>query len=108
MATSKKRAERRYRVRYRDPTRRKRSKTLPRLGQTRRFKLSSSRGWPAWLPLGGNRRGPPYCWGPRSQSASAGTPLPGEQRVDVDRATNAAVSALGRDAFTRVLERGRE
>ena len=29
------------------------------------------------------------------------------ERIDVDRATDAAVSALGREAFTGVLERGR-
>jgi hypothetical protein len=37
----------------------------------------------------------------------AGTPLPPQERVDVDRATDAAVSALGREAFTKALERGR-
>lgn len=37
----------------------------------------------------------------------AGTPLPPQERVDVDRATDVAVSALGREAFTGVLERGR-
>ena len=37
----------------------------------------------------------------------AGTSLPPQERVDVDRATDAAVSAIGREAFTGVLERGR-
>lgn len=37
----------------------------------------------------------------------AGTPLAPQERVDVDRATDAAVSALGREAFTGVLERSR-
>jgi hypothetical protein len=70
--------------------------------------LSPLRGWLAWLPLGSSRRGPPYCWGPRSQSASApGRLSPPQERVDVDRATDVAVSALGREAFTGVLERGR-
>jgi hypothetical protein len=36
----------------------------------------------------------------------AGTPLPLRERVDVDRATNAAVGALGREAFTRAREQG--
>ena len=35
-----KRAERRYRVRYRDPSGRERSKTFPRLAQARRFKAT--------------------------------------------------------------------
>jgi hypothetical protein len=38
MAHIEKRAERRYRVRYRDPAGRERSKTFPRLDQARRFK----------------------------------------------------------------------
>src|SRR6266511_339509 len=37
----------------------------------------------------------------------AGTPLPPQERVDVDRATDVAVRALGREAFPGVLERGR-
>ena len=40
MAHIEKRAERRYRVRYRDPTGRERSKTFPRLGQARRYKAT--------------------------------------------------------------------
>lgn len=40
MAHIEKRAQRRYRVRYRDPTGRERSKTFPRLGQARRFKAT--------------------------------------------------------------------
>jgi hypothetical protein len=36
-----------------------------------------------------------------------GTPLPPQERVDADRATDAVVGAVGREAFTRVLERGR-
>lgn len=40
MADIEKRAQRRYRVRYRDPTGRERSKTFPRLGQARRFKAT--------------------------------------------------------------------
>jgi predicted ATPase/DNA-binding SARP family transcriptional activator len=38
---------------------------------------------------------------------ATGTPLPPEERVDVDRATDVVVSALGEEAFTKVLERGR-
>jgi hypothetical protein len=36
----------------------------------------------------------------------AGTPLPPQERVDLDRVTD-AVAALGREAFTGVPERGR-
>jgi tetratricopeptide (TPR) repeat protein len=37
----------------------------------------------------------------------AGTPIPQQERVDVDRATDAAVTALGPEAFTGMHERGR-
>ena len=37
----------------------------------------------------------------------AGTPPAPQERVDIDRATDAAVSALGREAFTGALEQGR-
>jgi hypothetical protein len=37
----------------------------------------------------------------------AGTLLPPRERIDVDRVTDAAVSELGREAFTEALERGR-
>jgi hypothetical protein len=37
----------------------------------------------------------------------AGTPPAPQERVDIDRATDAAVSALGREAFTWALEQGR-
>ena len=40
MAHIEKRAECRYRVRYRDPTGRERSKTFPWFGQARRFKAT--------------------------------------------------------------------
>jgi tetratricopeptide (TPR) repeat protein len=40
--------------------------------------------------------------------ARAGTPLPPRERTDVDRATDAALSALGSDAFDRALEQGRQ
>jgi hypothetical protein len=40
MAHIEKRAQRRYRVRYRDPAGRERSKTFPRLSQARRFKAT--------------------------------------------------------------------
>ena len=37
----------------------------------------------------------------------AGSPLPPQERADVGRATDAALSALGRDAFTAAVEQGR-
>ena len=37
----------------------------------------------------------------------AGTPLPPQDRDDIERATDAAVSALGREAFTGILEQSR-
>ncbi len=40
MAHIEKRAEKRYRVRYRDPAGRERSKTFHRLGEARRFKAA--------------------------------------------------------------------
>ena len=42
---------------------------------------------------------------PRS---AAGTPLPPQERADVERATDAAVTALGAQAFTGLVEQGRQ
>ncbi|MGD0561384.1 MAG: hypothetical protein ABSA93_41250, partial [Streptosporangiaceae bacterium] len=42
-----------------------------------------------------------------SVRTQAGTDLPAQERADVERATDAVVSALGRDAFTAMMERGR-
>lgn len=36
-----------------------------------------------------------------------GTPLPPQDRADIERATDAAVSALGREAFTGIMEQSR-
>jgi hypothetical protein len=70
--------------------------------------LSPSRGWLAWLPLGSNRKRAAVLLGAaESIRKRAGTPLPPQERVDLDRVTDAAVTALGREAFTGVPERGR-
>ena len=37
-----------------------------------------------------------------------GTPLPPHDRADIERATDAAVSALGQEAFTRITEQSRQ
>lgn len=37
-----------------------------------------------------------------------GTPLPPQDRADVERASDAAIGALGREAFTRIMEQSRQ
>jgi predicted ATPase/DNA-binding SARP family transcriptional activator len=53
------------------------------------------------------RRGAVLLGAAESLRERAGTPLPAQERADVERATTAAVGILGEQAFTSLLEVGR-